>query len=155
MYQVPKFWVSKLFHEIIAQFVSYNHSDSFVGTHLRPQENYNFILTGKQRCLFELFLVPCHVEYMEIKVISDHGMFLMFPSLSVLQGCLPAAPTPNLHPLKRGHSGSPDSDLHTPCAGNEQLLKDYCFTKSVKFRACVVLQYKGEWNLFVFLMFLF
>lgn len=86
---------------------------------------------------------------MEIKVISDHDMFLIFPFLSVLQGCLPAAPTPNLHPPKQGHSGYTHSDLHTPCAGNEQLLKDYCFTKNVKFRACVVLQYKGEWNLFV------
>ena len=114
MYWVPKFWVSKLFHEIISQFVSYNHSDSFVGTHLWPQENYNFILTGKQRCLFELFLVQCHVEYMEIKVISDQDMFLIFPFFSALQGCLPAAPTPNLHPLKQGHSGYTHSDLHPP-----------------------------------------
>ena len=75
MYRVPKFWVSKVFHEIISQFVNYNHSDSFVGIHLRPQEGYNFILTGKQRCLFELVLVQRHVEYMEIKVISGQDMF--------------------------------------------------------------------------------
>lgn len=70
---------------------------------MRPQENYNFISTGKQRCLFELFLVQCHVEYMEIKVISDQDMFLIFPFLSALPGSLPPNPQTHLHPLKHGH----------------------------------------------------
>lgn len=76
---------------------------SSVGIHSRPQENYNFLSTGKQRCLSELFLVPCHVEYVETKVISDWGVSVTLPFLSALRGSLRATTRLHLQPLECDH----------------------------------------------------
>lgn len=117
---------------------------SSVGIRSRPRENYTFLSTGKQRCLSELFLVPCHVEYVETKVISDLAFSLCSSWTSPRH--YPSPPAASWM-WPRGYIRS---DLHTLCSGNEQLLKDCCSTKSIKFRACVVLQCRRGGNLFVF-----
>lgn len=104
-YRVPKFWVRKLFHEITSQFVSSDHSDSLAGIHSRPPENYNFHIDWQTRMSFWVILgsAPCGI-YMEVKVVSDQDMCLIFPFVPAFHECLPApTPTPNLLPLTRGH----------------------------------------------------